>query len=240
MTRRLVGSPAGDSDGTVRPRGAGRLGAMLCVWGMLIFGGCATSEEATKQARAHFNQGVANLEQDQQAAFVSFQKAILTDPKLKEAQYYLGHIYVLKEKYGQAEEQFRKVLALETDYSEAHTYLGQVLEAQGRWGEAIAAYRRALSNPTYGTPDLAWYRLGKAMAHEGDFKGALRALEDADTIRPPNVPSPLLQLELGRVYQQLGYTIKAREALTKAATLDKTGPEGSEARRLLSVHSIKP
>ncbi len=78
------------------------------------------------------------------------------------------------------------------------------------------------------------------MAHEGDFKGALRALEDADTVRPPNVPPAMLQLELGRVYQQLGYTSKAREALTKAATLDKAGPDGTEARRLLSLNQHKP
>lgn len=225
------------------PRAGGRGSAVrLAGWLLLlVVTGCATtSEESIKAAQAYFNQGIASLEQDQQAAFVSFQKAVLADPKLKEARYYLGHLYVLKEKYREAEEQFRKVLALDPDYSEGHTYLGQVLEAQGKWSEGIASYRRALANPTYGTPDLAWYRLGRALAHEGDFKGALRALEDADTVRPPNVPPAMLQLELGRVYQQLGYTSKAREALTKAATLDKAGPDGTEARRLLSLNQHKP
>ena len=128
-------------------------------------------------------------------------------------------------------------MSLDQDYSEAHLYLGQVLEVQGRWPEAIASYRRALGNPTYGTPDLAWYHLGRALIHQGDYPGAMRALEDADTVRPPNVPPPLLQLELGRVYQHLGYAVKAREALTKASTLDQTGPEGSEARRLLGANN---
>lgn len=233
---------------TIRPdrsrvmSGLSCLGAAgaFCVALLAAVPGCATSEEATKAARAHFNQGIASLDQDQQAAFVSFQKAIQSDPKLKEAQYYLGHLYVLKEKYAQAEEQFRKVLTLDPDYSEAHTYLGQVLEAQGKWSEGVASYRRALGNPTYSTPDVAWYRLGRALLHEGDLKGALRALEDADTVRPPNVPPAMLQLELGRVYHQLGYTSKAREALTKAAALDKTGPDGTEARRLLSLNQNKP
>lgn len=201
---------------------------------------CATSEEATKAALAYYNQGLASLDQDQQASFVAFQKAVLSDPKLKEAHYYLGHLYVLKDKYGQAEEQFRKVLAIDPDYSEAHTYLGQVLEAQGKWSEGIASYRRALANPTYSTPDVAWYRLGRALLRQGDVKGAVRALEDADTVRPPNVPPAMLQLELGRAYDQLGYTSKAREALTKAANLDKSGPDGTEARRLLSLNQSKP
>ena len=178
------------------------------------------------------------MEQDRQAAFVSLQKAVQADPKLKEAHYYLGHIYVLKEKYPQAEEQFRKVLSLDPDYSEAHLYLGQVLEAQGRWKEAIASYRHALNNPTYSTPDIAWFRLGRALVHEGDLKQALQALEDAQTVSPLSVPPALMQLELGRTYQQLGYPAKAREALTKAADLDKTGPEGAEARQLLG--QLKP
>ena len=216
------------------------IGVLRSLVFLVSVAGCATSEEATKAAQAYFNQGLASLEQDQQASFVSFQKAVQSDPKLKEDQYYLGHLYVLKEKYGQAEEQFRKVLALDPDYSEAHAYLGQVLEAQGKWSEGIASYRRALGNPTYGTPDVAWYRLGRALLHQGDLQGAVRALEDADTVRPPNVPPAMLQLELGRAYHQLGYTSKAREALTKAANLDKTGPDGTEARRLLSLNQNKP
>jgi Tfp pilus assembly protein PilF len=217
-------------------------GALLLIVLLSCLGpaGCATSEESAKAARAYFNQGIASLDQDQQSAFVSFQKAVQADPKLKEAHYYLGHLYVLKEKYGEAEEQLRKVLALDPDYSEAHTYLGQVLEAQGKWSEGVASYRRALANPTYGTPDVAWYRLGRALLRQGDFQGGLRALEDADTVRPLNVPPAMLQLELGRAYHQLGYTSKAREALTKASTLDKTGPEGTEARRLLSLNQQKP
>jgi Tfp pilus assembly protein PilF len=226
--------------------GSGRITGkrVATAWPVLVVASClaalaaCASEEAAKRGRAYFNEGMASLEQDQQAAFVSLQKAVQADPKLKDAHYYIGHIYVLKEKYPEAEEQFRKVLSLDPDYSEAHNYLGQVLEAQGRWKEAIASYRRALNNPTYATPDIAWFKLGRALRHEGDLKQALLALEDAQTISPLSVPPVLMQLELGRTYQQLGYVAKAREALTKAADLDKTGPEGAEARQLLG--QLKP
>jgi type IV pilus assembly protein PilF len=201
-------------------------------------GGCATSEETKQKSKGYYQEGMATLDRDRQKAYVSFQKAVKLDPGNKEAHYGLGHILASQDKLVQAEAEFREAIKIDDDYSEAHTFLGQVLVYQERWTEAIAEFRRALSNPLYSTPDLARYHLGKALAHEGDYRGAMEALEDALAVNPPTVPPEKLQLELGRVYYKLGFERRAKEALTKVTTLEKTGPNATAAKEILA--RLKP
>ena len=208
--------------------------ALLIGW----LSGCATSEESVQKSKGYYQEGVASLDQDQQKAFVSFQKAVQVNPNNKEARYGLGHILALQGKLPQAEEEFVAATRLDENYSEAYTYLGQVLEKEGRWTEAIAAYRQALANPLYATPDLARFHLGRALAHESDYQGAMEAFEDALVVNPPNVPSALLQLELGRAYYKLGFERRARETLTRVTTLDKGGEYAAAAKELLA--RLKP
>ena len=200
--------------------------------------GCATSEESVQKSKGYYQEGVASLDNDQQKAFVSFQKAVQVNPNNKEARYGLGHILALQGKLPQAEEEFLTATKLDENYSEAYTYLGQVLEKQERWTEAITAYRQALANPLYATPDLARFHLGRALAHESDYQGAMEAFEDALMVNPPNVPPPLLQLELGRAYYKLGFERRAKETLTKVTTLDKGGEYAAAAKELLA--RLKP
>ena len=195
--------------------------------------GCATSEESVQKSKGYYQEGVASLDQDQQKAFVSFQKAVQVNPNNKEARYGLGHILALQGKLPQAEEEFLAATKLDENYSEAYTYLGQVLEKQERWTEAIATFRQALTNPLYATPDLARFHLGRSLAHENDYQGAMEAFEDALVVNPPNVPPALLHLELGRVYYKLGFERRSRETLTKVTTLDKGGEYAAAAKELL-------
>ncbi len=212
----------------------------LLVSALLIGGlsGCATSEGSAQKSKGYYQEGLASLEHDQQKAFVSFQKAVKLDPNNKEARYGLGHILAMQGKFPQAEEEFVVATKLDENYSEAYTYLGQVLEKQERWKEAIAAYRHALTNPLYGTPDLARFHLGRALAHENNYQGAMEAFEDALVVNPPNVPPALLNLELGRVYYKLGFERRSRETLTKVVTLDKGGEYAASAKELLA--RLKP
>ena len=222
-------------------RTTGCFNPSLILTGVLTIGllsGCAISEEAKQKSKGYYQEGVASLESDRQKAFVSFQKAIQLNPDNKEARYGLGHILVYQGKLAQAEVEFREAIRIDEDYSEAHTYLGQVLASENRWPEAIAEYRKALSNPLYITPDLARFHLGKALAHEGDLQSAMEAFEDALAVNPPNVPPVLLQLELGRVYYKMGFERRAKEALTKVTTLDKTGDYASAAQEILA--RLKP
>jgi tetratricopeptide (TPR) repeat protein len=228
MQIRCVGS-------IVRP-----LACPLLVSALLIgwLPGCATSEGSAQKSKGYYQEGIASLEYDQQKAFVSFQKAMKLDPNNKEARYGLGHILALQGKLVQAEEEFTAATKLDQNYSEAYTYLGQVLEKQERWTEAIAAFRQALTNPLYATPDLARFHLGRVLAHESNFQGAMEAFEDALVVNPPNVPPAQLHLELGRVYYKLGFERRSRETLTKVTTLDKGGEYAAAAKELLT--RLKP
>mgnify|MGYP000847519089 FL=1 len=204
---------------------------------LAALGGCA-NEENLRKSKGFYQEGVARLSSDQQQAYVSFQKAVKLNPDNKEAHYGLGHIYASQGRLRLAEESFREAIRIDGDYAEANTYLGQVLASQDRWKDAIAAYRQALNNPLYPTPDLARFQLGKALMHEGDLQGAMEVLEDATTVTPPNVPPAMLQLELARVYHKLGFDVRAREALSKVSTLDKTGEQAAAAQELLG--KLKP
>ena len=106
-------------------------------------------------------------------AYVSFQKAVSSILKNKEAIMASGMFMApCRGNSSKPRKSFGRPSSIDSDYSEAHTYLGQVLASQDRWKEAIASFRRALSNPLYGTPDLARFHLGRALLHEGDPSGA--------------------------------------------------------------------
>jgi type IV pilus assembly protein PilF len=225
------------------PSAASIVRLSACPWLVLVLvigwlPGCATSEGSVQKSKGYYQEGVASLEHDQQKAFVSFQKAVKLDPNNKEARYGLGHILAMQGKLLQAEEELMAATKLDENYSEAYTYLGQILEKQGRWTESIAAFRQALANPLYPTPDLARFHLGRLLAHESDYQGAMEAFEDALVVNPPNVPPALLHLELGRAYYKLGFERRSRETLTKVMTLDKGGEHAAAAKELLT--RLKP
>lgn len=227
-------------DGAVAPSlwKARRSGVLACLAAAALLAGCATSEEAIQKSQGYYQEGVASLDRDRQKAFVSFQKSVQLNPNNKEAHYALGHIFAIQGKLVQAEEEFKAAIKIDEAYSEAYTYLGQVLASQDRLDEAIKAYRQALANPLYPTPDLARLHLGRALAKKGDLQASMEVLEDAITVTPPSVPPAVTHLELGRVYYKLGYNARAREVLTKVATLDKGGEYGAAATELLS--RLKP
>ncbi|MEQ1793624.1 MAG: tetratricopeptide repeat protein [Nitrospira sp.] len=201
---------------------------------LLLVSACAATEESIQKSQGHYQEGIASLSRDRQKAFVSFQKAVQLNPKNKEARYGLGHVYAVQGKFAQAEEEFRSAIQIDDAYSEAHTYLGQVLASQGKMDEAILSYRAALSNPLYATPDLARFHLGRALIQRGDFQEAMESLEDAVAANPASVPPALTHLELGRVYSKMGYTVKAREILSKVKALDKGGEYADAATELLA------
>lgn len=207
--------------------------AGLCL-GLLAVAGCV-SEESMKKADGYYQEGVAFLSNDQQTAYVSFQKALKENPRHRDAHYYVAFIYAFQEKFDQAEAEVREALRTDPDYPDAYNFLGQVLVKQNRRQEAIAAFRKAASYPLYSSPDVAHYQLGLVLEMEGDMPAAKQAFEDALKVTPPNVPQALVYLELGRVHYKLGEDGKAREALARAVSLDKdkSGAVTAEAKALM-------
>ena len=105
----------------VQMRSACRLMLLL---GLCILSGCA-NEESLRKSKGFYQEGIAQLNSDQQQAYVSFQKAVKLNPDNKEAHYGLGHIYSLQGRYKLAEDAFREAIRIDPDYAEAQTYLGQ-------------------------------------------------------------------------------------------------------------------
>jgi Tfp pilus assembly protein PilF len=208
--------------------------AGLCL-GLLVLAGCI-SEERMKKADGYYQEGVAVFNNDQQSAYVSFQKALKENPHHRNSHYAVALIYATQQKFTEAEAEIREALDVDPDYPEAHEFLGQLLVKQNRRPEAIRAFRKAASSPLYTTPDLAFFHMSLALQLEGDMEGAKRALEDALKVTPPNVPPALVYLELGRVHYKLGEDAKAREALVRVLALDKdkNGPASKEARDLIA------
>jgi type IV pilus assembly protein PilF len=207
--------------------------AGLCL-GLLAAAGCL-SDERSQKADGYFQEGVANLNSDQQSAYVSFQKALKQNPRHRNSHYYVALIYATQEKFAEAEAEIREAIDIDPDFPDSHNFLGQLLVKQNRRQEAIRAFRKAVSYPLYGTPDVAYYQLGLVLELEGDMQGALQAFEDALKVVPSNVPQALVYLEVGRVHYKLGQDGKAREALARAVTLDKdkSGAVTTEAKALM-------
>ncbi len=193
--------------------------AGVCL-GLLAVAGCV-SEESMKKADGYYQEGVAVLSNDQQTAYVSFQKSLKENPRHSNSHYYVALIYATQEKFTEAEAEIREAIDSNADFPEAHNFLGQLLVRQNRRQEAIRAFRKAVSYPLYSSPDVAHYQLGLVLEMEGDMQAAKQAFEDALKVAPPNVPQALVYLELGRVQYKLGEDGKAREALARAVLLDK-------------------
>jgi type IV pilus biogenesis/stability protein PilW len=214
----------------------GLKGIVLGVVVLGLLAGCASQEAAKKrikEAEGYYHQGLSVMETDQQRAFVAFQKAVQLNPANYDAHYALGHIYFLRQEYAEAERVFRIAIELDPLSGDALNYLGRTLIYEKRYPEAVEVLTRAIALPLYAAPDQAYVNLANALELQGDNPGAVRALQSALKIDPPNVPRPLTYLMLGRVYMKQGEDGKAREALAQVKSLDPNGEAGAAALKMM-------
>lgn len=211
-------------------------GFVVGVAAISLLAGCASQEAAKKrikEAEGYYQQGLSVMETDQQRAFVAFQRAVQLNPSNYDAHYALGHIYFLRQEYGEAERVFRICVELDPINGDALNYLGRTLIFQKRYPEAVEILNKATALPLYAAPDQAYTNLATALELQGDNPGAIRALQSALKIDPPNIPRPLTYLMLGRVYMKQGEDAKAREALARVKSLDPNGEAGAEALKMM-------
>ena len=158
-------------------------GMILC--GLLI-SGCSTTAKEKKKAQAHYKLGIAYLNDDlNQLAFIEFQKGLDKNPRDRDVQYGIGHIYFVQGKFKDAEKAFKKAIRIDSSFSEAHNYLGTIYERLAEPQKAISAYKKALKNPQYVTPHFSHQNLGliylimeKYEDAIGEFKAALQVAPD--------------------------------------------------------------
>src|SRR2546425_8450353 len=183
--------------GRLGPRGGWARILVAFVTGIFL-AGCVSVEtikKREKESEGYYQQGLSVLDTDQQRAFVSFQKAIQSNPNNYDAHYLLGHVYFLRKEYTDAEREFRTCVNLDPNNGEALNYRGRTLIFMSRLPEAIEVLRKAVTLPLYATPDKAYVNLGWALHQQGDIPGAIRVYQEALKIDPPNVPRALVYLD---------------------------------------------
>jgi type IV pilus biogenesis/stability protein PilW len=223
---------------------------LITHYSLLFLSGCATQAKVQrlKEASAHYKLGISYLnDQQNQQAFVEFQKAVELNPNDRDSYYALGHIYVGQLKYDEAEQAFKKTLKIDSDYSEAHNYLGKVYEqrsalyeqrgesnkARRELDKAIHEYQKALANPTYATPDIAHYNLGLIFQRKGQFDAAVGAYQKAIQINPDHL---LAQYALAQLYADRG---RFQEAVASYKEVLRLFPDSAEARYKLAWVYLK-
>jgi Tfp pilus assembly protein PilF len=118
--------------------------------------------------------------------------------------------------YAQAERETLRALALDPALAEAHNNLGLIHLALGRVADAAAQFRKAIDDPSYPTPEIAYYNLGKALYRLGDYAAAAEAYERSLTIMPRNAEG---RFELAMSYSRLGRLQDAEKAFGVAVLL---------------------
>lgn len=108
-------------------------------------------------------------------------------------------------------------IAFQPGVSHTHYNLALVLAATGQRADAEREYRRAIE---LNADDAdAWNNLGLLRAEADDLEAARSCFERAAAIRPDFAAA---RFNLGRAYQSLGMTTKARESYAAARRIDST------------------
>lgn len=193
---------------------------ILLLMALSLVASCAsTSLESRKKASAHYQIGVAYLNQDKiQQAFVEFHKAYNINPHDKEVLNAIGIVYLLHlDNPGKAMVFFRKAAEEDPDYSEAYNNLGYSYQKLGEFEKAITYYEKALSNPLYPTAEKAYTNMGVSYYRLGRYKLALKAFKDALNRVPSFVPA---YMGLALCYNGMAEYGEASTAITQAIKLD--------------------
>jgi type IV pilus assembly protein PilF len=177
------------------------LSSLLCA---LCVTSCATapSPEKINEAEAHNKMGNSYFSSGQlNEAYAEFQKAIMINPRNKEALNQLGYISALFKNHDEAVSYYKRAIAVDPEYSDAMNNLGVLYLDVGNWDEAIKWFRNALKNPLYRSPEKAYTSMGYAYYRKGEYPTAEKALRDALARNPLY---PVADYTLGLIYVKQG------------------------------------
>ena len=215
-----------------------RWSVVLLILVGLSFSGCSTTSKVQREktAQAHYKLGIAYLNENPpqtQQAFVEFQKAIESNPKDRDSQYALGHIYFTQGKFEEARDSFIKVIQIDSNYPEAHNYLGTVYERLNERDKAIEEYKKALANPQYITPQYSHRNLAMIYLNANEYKSAIKEFKEALGLPPPSDDpffNALVFNGLGQAYYKDGQYPEAVDAFNNAL---KIAPDYTEVHFFL-------
>lgn len=132
---------------------------MLLALVVLMLAGCSAgvgTKESQTMAESQLELGVAYMEQERlDLARVHLEKALSTAPSRAEVHYALALLHLREENAELSEHHFRRSLERSTPYPEAQNGYGVLLCRLGRIDEALGYFQMAVTNPAYGTPEIA-------------------------------------------------------------------------------------
>jgi len=151
------------------------------------------------------------------------EKAVETEPKNKEAWYFLGRAYYTKSRLPEARKAFLTVLELDPRDAKAENNLGLILESEAQPDAAMDAYRKAIrwQEQSLHPSEQPYLNLGSLLMEQSQVGEAIPLLQKAVELAPKDASC---RLKLGTAYLRLGKLTDAQRDLEKAVQLAPDDP----------------
>lgn len=98
------------------------------------------------------------------------EEAVKKDEKSVDAHLLLGGLYSSLKLFPKAMDQYQAVLKLDANNTEAPLYVGALYSEQKDYEKAVSYFQSLLKNPSYDTPYMAYYYIGRVRSEQSDAK----------------------------------------------------------------------
>lgn len=157
-----------------------------------------SNEIQREQAMILFEQAYKHQMQGELAdAILLYERSLALYPTA-EAHTFLGWTYSMMERYEEAIDECKKAIAIDPTYGNPYNDIGAYLIELERWAEAIPWLEKATQAPRYEAPQFPHMNLGRVYEHQGAFKQALAAYDQALEL------DPFYQTAIWAKYEMLG------------------------------------
>jgi tetratricopeptide (TPR) repeat protein len=117
-----------------------------------------------------------------------------------EAYTFLGWTYAMMNRYDEAIEMCHKAIEVDPEFGNPYNDIGSYLIEQEQWEVAVPWLKKAIKAPRYDARHFPYVNLGRVYAHQGDYRKALTAYDEALTIDPLYLPaSHAKRMTIGRL-----------------------------------------
>ena len=155
-----------------------------------------------------------SLQNNTDLAISKFHKALQADPKIVDAHFMLGNIYLKQDRFDEALVEFKKTLELKPDYDSAIMNLANTYSKQGKLDEAIAGLEYFLKKNPEKTSVIV--RVGELHLAKGEHDIAMDYFQRALKVDPDK---SYVYNAIGVAYVQMKDDVKAEQSFRKALEL---------------------
>ncbi|UCG24107.1 MAG: tetratricopeptide repeat protein [Chloroflexota bacterium] len=116
-------------------------------------------------------------------AIILYERSLETWPTA-EAYTFLGWTYSMTNRYDEAIECCKKAIEVDPTFGNPYNDIGAYLIELKRWEEAIPWLEKAAAAGRYDSPQYPYLNLGRVYGHMGQYRTALRYLDQALILDP--------------------------------------------------------